>query len=194
MTESTQIKQPRKRFRSPPYPALGLGRAVERAAQLHKIAQHHEVGVATLQEAWEMKSAEGRVWRTAAALIQYGLLTDSGTGKARKFKVTDIGRRVILDSDPNSTKRKEALNTVALKPMIHKELWDKFGAASNVSDSLFRTHLTVDRVEANEAPYSENSANEVIETYRKTLDYSGLANLTEISGQEKIETDAEKIE
>ena len=29
---------------------------------------------------------------------------------------------------PNSQKRKEALKTAALSPMIYKALWDKFGS------------------------------------------------------------------
>lgn len=184
MTDATSTAVKKKRFRSPPYPAFGLERAVERVTQLHRIAQHYEVGVATLQEAWGMKSTEGQVWRTAAALIQYGLLTDSGSGKNRKFKVSDAGRRIVLDTDPASEKRKQALKSAALRPMIHGELWEKFGPVDGIADSVLRTHLTIDRVEAKESPYSETAASEVIETYRNTLAFAGLTASDKAASEE----------
>ncbi|MDH3667069.1 MAG: hypothetical protein OEN23_09095 [Paracoccaceae bacterium] len=192
MSETVSSAQKKKRFRSPPYPAFALERAVGRTKELHKHAQHHEVGVSTLQEAWGMKSAEGQVWRTAAALIQYGLVEDSGTGKLRKFKVTDAGRRIVLDADPSSEKRKQAMKATALCPMIHQELWENYGLASGVSDSVLRTYLTVDRVEKKESPYSETAANEVIEIYRSTLDYAGLSDSDKVASLEGGEVDKGK--
>lgn len=165
----------KKRFRSPAYPALDLSKAVERAASLMKTAHHHSVGIPVVLQAWGMDSDAGPVWRYLAALIQYGLVTSSGTGTARKFQVTEPARRIIQDSDPNSTKRKEALRAAALSPTIHKELWEKFGHATDLSDAVLKTYLTLDRVEAGEAPYSDASSADVIQTYRASLGYAGLS-------------------
>lgn len=165
-----------KRFRSPPYPMFDLGKAVERASEMYAKANAHAVGVQVLAEAWGMKSVDGKVWRTAASLIQYGLLQDSGTGKTRKFQVTDAAKRIILDADPKSLKKREAISRAALIPMIHTELWGRFGKADGLSDTVIKTHLTIDREEFNEAPYSPAAADEVIATYRATLDYAGLVD------------------
>ncbi len=162
-----------KRFRSPPYPMFDLGKAIERATELHSKANAHAVGVQVLAEAWGMKSVDGKVWRTAASLIQYGLLQDSGTGKTRKFQITDAAKRIILDTDPHSVKRKEAVNRAAIIPMIHTELWGKYGSAEGLSDTVIKTHLTIDREEIGEAPYSPSAAEEVIATYRATLAFAG---------------------
>lgn len=176
MTDADNVIEKPKRFRSPPYPMFDLGKAVERASEALKKAHHHPVGVPVLSDSWGMKSSGGKVWRTAAALIQYALMTDTGSGKSRKFLISDITRRLAQDSNPASQKRKEALKTAALSPMIHKELWENFQAAKGLSDTVLKTHLTLDRVENGLAPYSDSAADEVIETYRATLAYAGISD------------------
>jgi len=171
MSEEAPVKK--KRFRSPPYPSFDLGRAVERVTLLDKLAQHHEVGAGVLSQAWGMRSSDGQVWRSAAALIQYGLVTDSGTGKARKFKISDSARRIVRDPDPDSEKRQKAIQTAALSPMIHKTLWERYGSAD---DTVIKAYLTLDRHDEGETPYSPTAADEVIATYRKTLEFAGLAS------------------
>lgn len=192
MADEAPVKK--KRFRSPPYPSFDLGRAVERVTLLDKVARHHEVGVAVLSEAWGMKSADGQVWRTAAALIQYGLVTDSGTGKTRKFKVSDSARRIVRDPNPDSEKRWAALQTAALLPMIHKTLWDRFGAASEISDSVIKAYLTLDRLDEGESPYSDSAADEVIASYRKTLEFANLVGGAGIQSDDEDDVNTEQHE
>jgi hypothetical protein len=174
-----------KRFRSPPYPMFDLRKAVERATELHAKASAHSVGVQVLAEAWGMKSVDGKVWRTAASLIQYGLLQDFGTGKTRKFQITDSAKRIILDANPDSERRHEMIQKAALNPMIHAELWGIYGAAKGLSDTAIKTHLTIDREEGGEAPYSPSAADEVIATYRSTLAYAGLGDSAKVSLQQE---------
>ncbi len=181
MTDTADVAERKKRFRSPAYPALDLAKAVERTASLMKVAQHHAAGVPAILPAWGMDSDAGPVWRYLAALIQYGLVTDSGGGKARKFQITDMARRIIQDGDQNSKKRKEALKTAALSPTIHKELWEKFGSAAGLSDSVLKVYLTLDRKEAGESPYSETAASEVIQAYKSTLEYAGIFDSDSVS-------------
>ncbi|KFG90227.1 hypothetical protein BV98_002037 [Sphingobium herbicidovorans NBRC 16415] len=178
-----------KRFRSPPYPMFDLGKAVERAKEVYSKANAHAAGVQVLAEAWGMKSVDGKVWRTAASLIQYGLMQDSGTGKNRKFQITDAAKRIILDTSPDSQRRQEAIQNAALGPMIHRELWDRYNVASGLSDTVIRTHLTIDREEGGEAPYSPAAADEVIATYRATIAYAGLEDSTKVSPQQEDKAD-----
>lgn len=177
MTEETNnAGEKLKRFRSPPYPMFDLQRAIERVTEVYSKAGAHSVGVTVLAEAWGMKSADGKVWRTAATLIQYGLMADSGSGKARKFQISDSAKRIILDTDSGSIKRKEAIRSAGMGPMIHRELWDKYGAAFGLSDTVIKTHLTIDREETGEAPYSPSAADEVIAVYRSTISYAGFTD------------------
>ena len=183
-----------KRFRSPPYPMFDLGKAVERATELHAKASAHSVGVQVLAEAWGMKSVDGKVWRTAASLIQYGLLQDFGTGRTRKFQITDSAKRIILDADPDSERRATAIKNAALAPMIHKELWGLYGEAKGLSDTVIKTHLTIDREEGGEAPYSPAAADEVIATYRSTLAYAGLEESAKVSPQQEDTADEDNAD
>lgn len=182
MTDTPNGAEKKKRFRSPAYPAIDLAKAVERTAALMKLAHHHQVGVSVVLQAWDMDSDAGPVWRYLAALIQYGLVTDTGTGKARKFQVTDVARRIVQDNDPNSSKRKDALKTAALSPVIHKELWEKYGAATGLSDAVLKAYLTLDRTEGGQAPYSEFAASEVVQAYKASLAFAGLPD------SDKVET------
>ncbi|MBI1179340.1 MAG: hypothetical protein GC201_02205 [Alphaproteobacteria bacterium] len=187
--DSGDTKQ--KRWRSPPYPMFDLAQAVERLSLMYGKARHHSVGVGVLAEAWGLKSGDGKVWRAAAALIQYGLLTSSGTGKGRKFQITDLGRRIVLDEDPNSARRKEAMKTAALKPMINNELWEKYKTANGLADSVIKSYLTLDRQDAGNAPYSPTAADEVLGAFRASLAYAGISDSDSMGGPAEVTTTAE---
>jgi hypothetical protein len=176
MTDVRQADASR-RFRSPPYPFIPLDKAVERIGQFHGKAHHHAVGVSVLADAWEFAVKSSGLWATAAALLQFGLLTDEGSGEKRKFQLTDAALRIVRDPNPASEKRRSAIRGAAMSPKIFKELWDKFGIGINtISDVVFKAWLTVDRHEAGLAPYSDTAADEVIKVYKATIAFAGLTD------------------
>ena len=162
-----------KRFRSPPYPAMDLSKAIDRAKTLYGKALHHPVPSNVLADAWKYGIKSSGMWATAAALIQYGLLTDSGSGGGRRFTLTDAAIRIIRDADPASPKRAEAIRRAALQPPIFRELWDNFGAA-DLSDVVVANFLTLDRSEAGKAPYGDGAAADIIEAYKATIAFAGV--------------------
>lgn len=180
-----------KKFRSPPYPMFDLGKAVERLKSLYAKALHHQVGVGVLAEAWGMKSGDGKVWRAAAAMIQYGLLVDSGTGKTRKFQIADAAKRIVLDTSPDSPKRAEAVKSAALAPMIHAELWKRFKTTKGLADSVVTNYLVLDREEDGESPYSPSAAEEVLKTYRASLAYAGIddSDSVDVAAEDKADSE-----
>lgn len=161
-----------KRFRSPPYPSIPLSRAIERAKQVYAKALHHPVGAGVIGEAWGLGLKSSGLWGHIGSLLQYGLLVDQGSGDKRKFNLSDAALRITRDADPNSPKRREAIQQAALKPPIFRELWDLFGTAD--SDALFKNHLVLDRQEAGKAPFSDAAAADVIKAYRDTISFAGL--------------------
>lgn len=189
MTDVSDIQQKQKRFRSPPYPMFDLEQAVDRAKKIHDKAQQHFVGSEVLKDAWGLKTVEGKLWRAAAALIQYGLLFDIGSKKQRKFQITDIAKRIIIDRDQQSEKRLDALKVAALMPMINKELWEKYKTAKNLSDKVVETYLILDRGDAGEATYSGAAAEEVISRYRASLAFAGLTEDTLLVDNKKEQGD-----
>jgi len=163
-----------KRFRSPPYPAIDLAKAIERARTLYGKALHHPVQSNVLADAWKYGIKSSGLWATAAALIQYGLMTDQGSGDTRRFQLTDAAIRIIKDADPASEKRVEAVKRAALAPPVFKELWDQYGGAE-VSDVVVRNFLTLDRREAGRAEFSDTAANDIIQAFKATIDFAGVS-------------------
>ncbi|MGH6736854.1 MAG: hypothetical protein ACRECX_12395 [Methyloceanibacter sp.] len=175
MTDTTQeTATGAKRFRSPPYPAIALSKAIERAKELYGHALHHPAGVKVLAEAWSYGQKSSGLWATAAALLQFGLLTDEGSGDKRKFQLTDAALRIVRDADPTSPKRLDAIKRAALTPKIHKELWDLYGQSPAISDVVLKNHLTLDRSEGGEAAYSDAAASALIDVYKDTISFAGL--------------------
>jgi hypothetical protein len=164
----------KKRFRSPAYPSVSLPRAIERSRQLYENAAQHSVGVKVLSDSWGLKETNGGVWSIAAALLYFGLLEDEGVADKRKFRLTDISLRIIKDSDPNSVKRKEAIQKAAINPSIHKELWDKFGVTDNISEAVIKNYLILDRKDEGKSLFSEDAAVDLIKEYNESIKFSGL--------------------
>lgn len=175
----------KKRFRSAPYPAIILSKAIERANSLHINALHHSVPMVVVAEAWSYTVKSSGLFGAIAALKQYGLVLDEGTGQKRRFRLTDDAMRIIKDPDSNSEKRNAALSRCALSPIIYKELWEKFGVAgaSGKTDMLIKTHLTLDRAEEGHATYSDGAADDIISGYQKTATFAGLLNHEDLSSE-----------
>jgi hypothetical protein len=164
-----------KRFRSPPYPAISLSKAIDRAKELYAKALHHPVKVTVLADAWDYGAKSSGLWATAAALLHFGLLTDNGSGNQRKFTLTDAAIRIVRDPDPNSQKRCAAIKAAAITPKIFRELWGSYGSShASPSDMVLKAHLTLDRRDAGLASYSDAAADEVIRSYRETIAFAKL--------------------
>jgi hypothetical protein len=176
MTDESTKSDKQPRFRSPPYPAIPLGKAIERASSLYQKALHHPVPIAVPAKAWDYAEKSSGLFGTLAALKQFGLLVDEGTTDKRRFKLTDAAIRIVRDQDPNSEKRKSAIRSSALSPKIHAELWEKYGTdgAADAMDVALKSYLTLDRSDEGAAPYSDAAADDLIAEYRQTLSSAGL--------------------
>lgn len=186
--ESTTEKQPR--FRSPPYPAIPLAKAIERAITFYAKALHHSVPISVAANAWEYGAKSSGLYATIAALKQFGLMSDEGSGDKRRIKLTEAGMRLARDQEPTSEKRLTAIRTAAMAPKIHSELWDKYGAAgaSGAMDVAVKMYLTLDRADDGAAPYSDEAAVDLINEYRSTMTFAGLLE-SDVVSYEDTETE-----
>jgi hypothetical protein len=146
---------------------------VERAKQLYEKAFHHPVGFNVLAEAWGYGLKSSGLVQTAAALIQFGLMVDEGSGDKRKFQLTKEAIRIVQDADPDSEKRKELLKRAALTPKVHQEIWGRFTTAS-MAESVLRNYLMFDRVDADEAPFSAEAASSLIAEYKSSISFANI--------------------
>lgn len=105
--------------RGPSFPFIGLEKAVERTRELYAKAKRFEVRLADAAADWGYGAKSSGAFQTAAALIAYGLIEDSGSGDARKLKVSDLGWRILEDNRPGV--REKLLAEAALKPKLISE-------------------------------------------------------------------------
>ena len=155
------------KHRSPSYPAIDLGKAVERCATLWGGIRKGSTDSASALGYWgySAKSSGGKT--TLAALRKFGLVDV----KQRKVSLSELARSIILDEREGSSERAAALKTAALKPTIYNEMWEKWGAELP-KDSHFSHFLRKER------SFGDGAIDDVIEGYKRTL---AFANLTEES-------------
>jgi hypothetical protein len=78
-------------------------------------------------------------------------------------------KKILLDVRPDSPERAELLKQAALMPKMHKQLWDKWGAA-RPNDMEIRHVLTVEW----EPPFNEKSVDGFIKEYTETIRFASL--------------------
>ncbi len=155
-----------RRTRSPSYPAIGLEDAIGRAATIYRKHIMHPARVGTVFATLGYSQKSGPGAGVLAALIKFGLIDDEGTSEGRQVKITEVGRRIIL-RPLDSPERIQLVRDAALRPSIHRELWERFGPELP-DDALLKDFLIVDRA------FNPAVVNEFIEEYRDTLSYAGL--------------------
>jgi hypothetical protein len=154
--------------RSPAYPYISLGKAVERLqtvvdAGVGRNAYPPE----TFYKLWDIGSQSSGARGTMAALNHFGLVDYDGRGEVRKVKVSDLGLKIALDKVPGSPERAQALQLAALTPGIHSDLYQRYQHMLP-ADVVLATYLTRDR------GYNASAVDALIDEYKDTLAFAGL--------------------
>jgi hypothetical protein len=155
-------KKPRQR--SPNYPSISLGKAIARVRDLYDSAKTHSVSVGVAQEKWGFKRLSSAADQEVAALKAYGLLEVTGAGNNREVQVTDLARRIILNS-PDAT---NLIKKAALSPPLHAELWGKYGHVGLPTDDIIRDYLVFERA------FNEMFVVSFIAKFRETLSFAKI--------------------
>ncbi|MCE5302800.1 MAG: hypothetical protein LLF97_06780 [Planctomycetaceae bacterium] len=168
-TDREESKKKGHKDRSPNYPVIDLGGALEKAEAIHKEFRVHEAPVGIVQERWGFKAHSGFANQYIAALKAYGLLNVTGQGDQRKVSISVDADRILR----NAPDKNELLKAAALRPALHNELWDYYKDKGGVPpDELLRHYLVWDRPEPK---FNEKSVDGFIERFRRTLTFANLA-------------------
>jgi hypothetical protein len=165
-----EVAKPEKRARegrSPAFPFVDLEKALERAEQFRLAEGKHLVPIASAKKAWKLGEDTGAARRTVAALGHFGLFSFEGLGDSRKVRLTEAALNILLDKQPNSFEREEAIQALALLPAIHMELWTKW-SHELPSEATIETYLVRDRA------FSSSGATDLIREYKNTLKFAKL--------------------
>lgn len=162
MNDDTQSKQ--KRPRSPSYPSISLGKAVERAEVIYKHEGKYLAPIDSILAHWGYTARGGRALRQLAALKKFGLTIEEGRREDRQIKLSQLGLYIVM---PDSPERAESLKKAAMTPTIHKELQAKYPEGLP-SDSTVRWYLKSER------QFTEKAASELVAEYQATMRFAGL--------------------
>jgi hypothetical protein len=163
------VDEKRKRMRSPEHPFINLEAALKRAKQFYDVAIRNAISINSAIKSWGYAEGSSGGLQTTAALISFGLLKDEGSGEKRKLQLTPLALRILLDVRPESPERTRFIKQAALTPKIHKQLWEKWGAA-RPNNIEIRHVLTVDW----EPPFNEKSVDGFISEYEETIRFAKL--------------------
>src|SRR6266853_1449476 len=142
--ETDMPEQMRKtKERSPNFPFIPLDEAVTRAREFY---DKEKRGVAPFEVAvrhWGYSPSSSGAKQTVAALKQYGLMEDEGSGRQRGVRLSDLALRILLD--PRSgPEREEYKRQAALMPTVAREVYEKW-ENSMPSDATLSHYLILER-------------------------------------------------
>ena len=154
-----------QRDRSPAYPLIPLGDALERLAQFEAHFKRSAARSGKVGDAWGIK-AKAYGDRIAAALRYFGLLEYQGNGKERQIVVSDDGRK-YLRAQQEETKR-EVVRAAALRPKAIAKFWSEWGS-DRPADAACLDDLVLKN------GFSEAGAREFLKVYDSTISYAKLS-------------------
>jgi hypothetical protein len=160
MTEPAPTKK--RKGRSPNYPGIDLGLALERAKTLWERERHHDVPNELILKHWGYGPKSGGGSVAFAALKRFGLMEDGGNGRAR---LTPRALNILL-AEREGRRDEVLIREAALLPTMHKEMWDKHRAALPSDENL--------KFELEMRGFTPGGAAEFLSEWKRTMKYAGL--------------------
>ena len=158
------------RHRSPNYPAIDLGEAVELLRKLYPSVQRGEFTAADTVTPWGYSSVSGSVRSRIGALRQYGFLEQKKGGNAR----LSARALTLILRQPASNEHRSALRDAALEPPLFREMYDS--GKHLAADDALRQHLVVER------NFADSGAERFAEVLRTAMTLAGLADSDTMTG------------
>lgn len=171
-----------KRHRSPAYPFISLPKAIERAQAFYDREKRHPAPVGSALKAWKFAEKSSGGQQTVAALKQYGLMVDDGSGANRRVKLTDRAFGILLDEVKDSPDRAKAIREAALSPKLFAEMaarWD----GDLPSDDTIRTFLRRDK------GFNDDVLSAVIRAFKETLAFANVGKYDKIDDEQDDQID-----
>jgi hypothetical protein len=162
-----EVEPKKRRDRSPSYPAIPIGVAVDKVRDLYQREKAYLTPLATVYQHWGYSPGSGSGAVAVAAALKFGLLEDEGSGPLRRARVSNLGLRIVRDTREESLERDRLLREAALLPPIHRELWEKY-RGSLPSDANLKHTLKF------EYGFTDVGAHEFAREFRSTIAFARL--------------------
>jgi len=160
--------------RGPSYPALSIQDAIEKLRAFYNAERRNAAPVGSAAGHWGYTEKSSSTRLVAAALIQYGLMEDSGSNTDRKLKVSERGLDIVLDTE-NSPKRLLAIQEAVRAPKANAEVFARHPPSDLPSDQTLKYFLL------REKGFNDGSVDGYIKTLRESIAYAKLDKETILS-------------
>ncbi len=174
-----------QRDRSPSYPAIPLGQAIERLITFEAYFKRHPAPVNKVGLAWGVTAKGSQADQIMAALKSFGLIEYQGSSENRQAVLSDDGRTYLRAQQ--ETIKREVLKRAALKPKSIAMMWDLWG------DDRPPDPVCLDALRLRHG-FSDRGAPLFLKVYDATIDYAGLSGSDKITLESESETDGEMVE
>ncbi|HEY1836385.1 MAG TPA: hypothetical protein VGG36_01910 [Rhizomicrobium sp.] len=154
-----------KKERSPSYPFISLEKAVTRVAAMLENHKREPARVASVGGTWGYAPRSSGLLQTIAALKQYGLVEDVGSGEDRKIQITELARRILMDQRAGA--RETGLKEAARNPRLFSEYIQRW-VPDRPNDSHIISELQLDR------GFNAIGAANFLKVFDATVAYAGL--------------------
>lgn len=148
-----------KTVRSPNYPMISLGEAVERIRAVWEKENRHPADKVDVAKALGYGSLNGASMGIISALIKYGFLEPVAGGQ---LKVSPLGMDVSIYGH-QEPERVGAVRAAAFRPALFSELFDRYGPTLP-SDNNLRSYLV-------KRGFNPRTVDGVIRSYRDTVQF-----------------------
>ena len=154
------------RERSPSFPYIGLGRAVERTRTLHNSAKRFSVRVEDAAKDWGLGTKSSATLQTVATLLAYGLIESKSTPEGRKIKVSEDGWRILEDRREGVKERLLARAALNPEPFAEYALAWKINEGNRPNDDHAISQLKF------EGGYSDEAARRFLRVFDEAVGYA----------------------
>jgi hypothetical protein len=150
------------------FPAEPLSKALDQARLLYKIAQSTPIPVPAAAKRWGYTEKSSGGPQTVACLKMYGLLQDSGSGQARRVRLSENAIKIIRDPRDISQERDSLVGEAAVRPSLHRAIIDHFGGTLPPSDEALKTYLVFD------VGLRDDAVNDCMRVFAETMAFAKI--------------------
>jgi hypothetical protein len=154
-----------KKDRSPSYPFISLRKAVERAQALYDGHRKEPTRLATLGATWNYSPSSSGLQQTVAAMKQFGLVEETGSGPDRKIQISDLARRILSDLRPGV--KQQSIAEAARRPKLIAEYLPKW-VPDRPNDAHCISELVFDK------GFGELAARAFLRVFDETVQFAQL--------------------
>ncbi len=114
--------------RSPSHPNVSLSEALERAREFFCAWGENDAGLEESLTQWGYTSRSDAGRKLVASMTSYGLMDKTGSSRSsQRLRINERALANLFDTRADVDERSDTIVQMALKPDIHRRVWERWG-------------------------------------------------------------------